>query len=100
MKEKKADFKIVHSDGSIIFQGSIMELPLKEEYILFKSFELFHEKEPCIIYRTHIMKKFYLELYDYLNHSDGNMVPCSELVDFLREVDLEIKLSTTYFDRE
>lgn len=88
---KKSMLKIVHNDGEVVFEGSISDLPLKEEYILLKSVELFNEKEPCIIYRTHIMKKFYLSLYDYLSQSGGSTCKCVEIKDMLNAVDLHLE---------
>lgn len=62
--------EILDERGGTIYQGAITELPLRESYILEKSMELFHEPEPCIIYRTHIAKGFHLELYDMLNRGE------------------------------
>lgn len=82
--------KITISDqtGVLLFQGEIGELPLKEEYILEKSMELFHEKDPCIIYRTHISKKFCLELMDAIERLRKVDLPCSEIAESLRGTDL------------
>ncbi|MBO5488389.1 MAG: hypothetical protein J5972_00605 [Eubacterium sp.] len=51
-------------DGETIFSGAFNELPVREDYIIAKSIELYNEPEPCIIYRTHISKKLYLDLLD------------------------------------
>lgn len=91
--------KIVHKDGHIVFQGSIIDLPLKEEYIIKKSIELFHEKEPCIIYRTHVMNKFYLKLYDFLNCLDGTTFSNKTISDYMKDVELDITDSVLYYDK-
>lgn len=97
MKKRKGYLKIIDSDGKIIFHGMITDLPLKETYIYSKSLELFNEKEPCIIYRTHIMKKFYLELYDFLSQRDGNVTHYPDVVGFLKAVDININQTEQLF---
>lgn len=91
MKVKKGNLKIVHKDGEVVYEGLISDLPLKEDYILLKSMEFFNEKEPCIIYRTHIMKKFYLALYDCLSQSGASACKCVEIKDMLLAVNLDLE---------
>ncbi len=90
MKNKSNIIEIIQNDGKIIFKGMVSELPLREDYIIATSIELFSEKEPCIIYRTHIMKKFYLKLYETLSSIKNSDILCSQLEEYFRSVDLEI----------
>ena len=55
---------LTDKEGLELFCGPFNELPIQEDFILKKSMELFHEPEPCIIYRTQITRKFYLELLE------------------------------------
>ena len=57
---------LTDKEGLELFCGPFNELPIQEDFILKKSMELFHEPEPCIIYRTQITRKFYLELLEIL----------------------------------
>lgn len=61
---KWKNIRISDASGETIYDGPFNELPVKEEYIIKKSVELYQEPEPCIIYRTHILKKLYLEMLD------------------------------------
>jgi len=97
MKAKKGYLKIVKNNGKVVFEGPLSDLPLKEDYIISKSIELYNEKEPCIIYRTHIMKKFYLALYDCLNQSEGHSCKCEDIKDMLNAVDLDLGNATAYY---
>ncbi len=99
MKKMKVYIKIIDSNGKIIFHGMVSELPLKEEYIILKSLELYNEKEPCIIYRTHIMKKFYLELYDFLSNLEGNIAQFADIQGFFKEVDIDADPFELYFEK-
>lgn len=77
-------------EGRIIFQGAITDLPLRESYIIEKSMELFHESEPCIIYRTHIAKRFHLELYEMLMMGEQQEIGEEKMKEFLSIVNLDI----------
>ena len=63
---KWKNITVTARNGAIIYEGPLNELPVKEEYIIEKSRELYNEEEPCIIYRTHITKKLYLDIWDQL----------------------------------
>lgn len=45
------------SSGNIILKDELKSVPLKEEYIIKKSIELFNDSEPCIIHRNFVIKK-------------------------------------------
>jgi hypothetical protein len=89
--------EIIQNDGKVIYKGLITDLPLREDYIIAASIELFREKEPCIIYRTHIMKKFYLRLYDILSSAKNNDITYSQLEEYLSNVDLELQNTRIHF---
>lgn len=86
---KKSSIKIIDQEGKVSFDGLLSEIPLKEEYILQKSMELFHEKEPCIIYRTHIIKKFHLLFYEELKRSGECKILCSEKGEYFEVMDID-----------
>lgn len=97
MKNKHHIIEIIQNDGKVIFKGMISDLPLREDYIIATSIELFSEKEPCIIYRTHIMKKFYLKLYETLIIVKCNDISCSQLEEYFKNVDLDIHYARVRF---
>jgi hypothetical protein len=57
----------IDSSGNVILKGKLTSLPLKEEFVINKSIELFNDCEPCIIHRTFVMKKMFLEIDEYLD---------------------------------
>lgn len=63
-----------NKNGQVIIERKLTSLPIKEDSIIKISSELFNDCEPCIIHRTFIMKKIYLELDEYLN----NMLQCGK----------------------
>lgn len=98
---KAGTIKITAADGSAIFCGLITELPLKEDYIISKSIERFNESEPCIIYRTSIAKKFYIQLFDKLKYFKENNITniiCSDISEFFNNIDLDIKGAVVHIE--
>lgn len=55
-----------------VLERNLLKLPLKEDYIINKSKELYSEEEPCIIYRTAIINKTGLEMLKIVE--EKNMV--------------------------
>ena len=55
---------VTAKNGDIIYEGSV-----REDYIIEKSKELYNEEDPCIIYRTHIMKSLYLAIWEQMKES-------------------------------
>lgn len=58
-------FKDINNNN--VNEYNIYQLPLKENEIIKKSIEMYNDSEPCIIYKTFIMKMMYIEINDFLN---------------------------------
>ena len=56
---------IINDGGAVIFDKKVHYLPLKEALIIAQSIEFFNDPEPCMIHRTAVMKKIFVELIDY-----------------------------------
>ena len=61
------EIAFLDSLGNVLLINKLTSIPLKEHYIINKSVVLFRDCEPCIIHRTFIMKKFYIEIDDFFN---------------------------------
>lgn len=92
--------KIVFLDekNNIILRSELTELQLDENYILNESMKRFNDPEPCIIYRSYIIKKFYIEFYDFINNfnygSANNVFVWSKVPNYIKDA---IKLSKIPF---
>ena len=86
----------IDKDNNVILSVKVTALPLKEDYILKKSKEYFNCDEPCMIYRSSILKRFIIEFEDYwdLNFIGKNKVFRNNLPNYLIE---PINLAT-YFE--
>lgn len=98
---KVGTIRITKADGLVIFCGLITELPLREDYIMSKSIERFNESEPCIIYRTSIAKKFYIQLFDklkYFKEKNITNILCSEVNEFFSNINLDTREAFIHFE--
>lgn len=57
MKKKKPEVTVYKND-IVIYDGRLLELPIKDKYITQRSIELFDDDDPCIIHKSYIMKDF------------------------------------------
>lgn len=44
-------------DETVIYSGPILDMPIKEEYIIKKSIDIFDDEDPCIIHKSYAIKK-------------------------------------------
>lgn len=69
-------------DGNILFNGNILDIPIKEDYIIKKSIEIFDDDDPCIIHKSFVIKKIVEELLEIINN-DGNEI---KLIDYKNKI--------------
>ncbi len=86
----------IDSNRNIVLKEKITSLPLKEEYIINKSVELFNDCEPCIIHRTFVMKKIFFEIDEYFDKllCEGKNEIAIELIPeyIIQPVDLKVQV--------
>lgn len=78
---KKKTIKIIKNE-QVLYNGKLIDLPLKDEYIIKKSIELFDDEDPCIIHKSYVMKGYadsILELFKNQNATQLNGI------DYLNE---------------
>lgn len=81
------NIKLEDSIGNEIANSNVTEIKLKEKAIRDKSIELFDDEEPCIIHKTYVMKKIYIEIVSYFENiiKDENTKEVSVLWDSIPE---------------
>ena len=96
---KWKNIAVTARNGDIIYEGPLNELPVKEEYIIEKSRELYNEEEPCIIYRTHITKKLYLDIWDQMKekHKKRRTADCNSYQELLSPLAVDTVDATLEF---
>jgi hypothetical protein len=70
-KTKITNFSItIHGiNDTVILECKVNNLPLKEEVIIAQSIQSFNDPEPCMIHRSAVMKKIYVEFLDCFEDS-------------------------------
>lgn len=58
---------LVKKADNILFDGKLINIPIKESCIVEKSIELFDDDDPCIIHKSYIAKEYASTILDLLN---------------------------------
>ena len=56
-------------EGKVFFERKLTAMPLREEAIIQRSIEYFNDPEPCMIHRSAVMKRIFMELSEFFNQS-------------------------------
>lgn len=49
---------IVKLADKVLYNGNILDIPIKKELIVAKSIEIFADDDPCIIHKSYVIKEF------------------------------------------
>lgn len=81
---------LTDKEGLELFLRPLQRTSHSERFYPKKSMELFHEPEPCIIYRTQITRKFYLELLEKFpgKPKSGMILSLSDCPELTSHIDL------------
>lgn len=86
--------KIIIKDYNekVIYNGPILDMPIKEQYIVKKSLDLFDDEDPCIIHKAYAIKKIIDEFLKYIKGKNHNYVKLSTCdptkIDFINIDDI------------
>ena len=87
------EIKIYDKNGEMVYDDRLTSLPVREECIESKSIELFNDSRPCIIHRTFITKKCFLELDSFFRKmidEDRKEIHINDLPEWVTDI-LEIR---------
>lgn len=76
---------IVKRGDYTLFDGNILELPLKDEYITKLSIEIFDDDDPCIIHQSYVIKEIVNSILDLFKKESKSVLSAS---DFIKEFDV------------
>lgn len=71
----------IKDKNSIVYEGRISDIPIKESAIIAKSIELFNDDDPCIIHQSYVIKE-YVDIVLRLLH-EQNPLDVNEHLDTL-----------------
>ena len=101
-KMKAYNVYFIGEHGEILIEKKLTALHLKDEVIIEKSIEFFNDPEPCMIHRSAVMKRIYMEINEFflLAMKDGKLeVLCDSLPSsILAALDIQKVVQSIRFD--
>jgi len=76
---------IVKRDDYILYDGNILDLPLKDRYITELSIKIFDDDDPCIIHQSYVIKELVSKLLNLFESQNKNLL---NAVDYMDEFDV------------
>lgn len=67
---------IVKSGDKVLYKGRILDIPLKEEYIIQKSIDIFNDDDPCIIHQSFVIKEIVSNIIDLFKNNNSKVLNC------------------------
>lgn len=77
----------ITKDGKKLYDGRISDIPLKEEYIIRKSVELFDDDDPCIIHQSYVIKEYVDDLLHVFKATSSKEINVKDHLDALSFLD-------------
>lgn len=77
------------SSDKVLLKKKLTGLPLREEIVLARSLEWFNDPEPCMIHRSAVMKRLFIEWAEYLESimaSGKHEMPWDDVPAYLRQM--------------
>lgn len=65
-QNKWPEIVCMDASGAVLGRCPLNALPLREDTVIRLSIEFFGDPEPCMIHRSAVMSRMYMELFDYL----------------------------------
>lgn len=92
---KKKQRKIIKIKKALklLYEGEVSDLPLKDEKVISGSIEFFGDPEPCMIHRSAVMSRYYMQIdhwLDEINFDNKSDIEIDDLPVSLKEL-LDIK---------
>ena len=76
---------VVKRGDYILYDGNILNLPLKDKYITELSIKIFDDDDPCIIHQSYVIKELVSKLLNVFESHDNKVL---DAVDFMEEFDV------------
>lgn len=89
---------VVKQFDEIIFNGNILDIPIKENYIIKKSIEIFDDDDPCIIHKSFVVKQVVDDLLKQINRKFNCEIKLIDFKDKLYYLDLDLDNTTLFIE--
>lgn len=76
---------IIKRGDYVLFDGNILNIPLKDKYIIELSIEIFDDDDPCIIHQSYVVKELVSKLIELFKTQEKAKL---HAIDFKEEFDV------------
>lgn len=77
----------VTKNNILLYEGKLIDLPIKDEYITQKSIDLFDDDDPCIIHKSYVLKGFADEMITLFKTHNTTILKGDQHLEFFSCVD-------------
>ena len=77
----------ITKNNKTLYEGRISDIPIKEDYIIKKSLELFDDDDPCIIHQSYVIKEYVDDVLNIFKHIDSQTIEVKDHLDDLSFLD-------------
>lgn len=87
---------VVKREDYTLYDGNILNLPLKDEYITKLSIEIFDDDDPCIIHQSYVIKEMVSKLLELFKTQGKSLLKASDFEKEFSVVDFTDVSSLTF----
>jgi len=91
MKEKL----IIKRGNDVLYNGSALDMPIKEKSIIDLSIEIFGDEDPCVIHQSFVVKELVTDLLELFDKKETNIISCSDYSEQLSFINFKDLSSLT-----
>lgn len=88
MKKQRKSIKIKKA-SELLYEGEVFCLPIKDMKVISGSIEFFNDPEPCMIHRSAVISRYYMEIVhwlDEINFDNGSEIEIDDVPENLKEL--------------
>ncbi len=75
--------------GVPVYEGKILNVPMKKSYLKTRSIEMFDDDDPCIIHQSYIVKEFSDQIIEALKKSINHTILYTDYKSLFEVLDRE-----------
>ena len=85
MKEKV----IIKRFDNVLYEGNLLDIPIKEKEIIKKSIELFGDEDPCVVHMSFVVKELVTDLLDLFKKNNTDLLKITDHLDVLSFINFD-----------
>ncbi len=66
-KQKQKRTLTIRNEHATLYEGPVQELPIVDERIIAGSIEFYDDPEPCMIHRSAVISRYYMQIETWLD---------------------------------